>query len=63
MNVLLFEGVTPGAVDYSAIVTKVEKQHPDLVVWGGYHPEASKIVVITSYSIHYTKLYESGKRS
>lgn len=46
VNVLLFEGVTPGAVDYSAIVTKIEKQQPDLIVWGGYHPEASKIVTL-----------------
>ncbi|HKL83170.1 MAG TPA: branched-chain amino acid ABC transporter substrate-binding protein [Desulfobacter sp.] len=46
VNVLLFEGVTPGAVDYSAIVTKLERQQPDLVVWGGYHPEASKIVTL-----------------
>lgn len=46
VDVLLFEGVTPGAVDYSAIVTKVEQQQPDLVVWGGYHPEASKIVTL-----------------
>ncbi len=44
VEVLLFEGVTPGAVDYSAIVTKVRRVKPDLVVWGGYHPEASKIV-------------------
>lgn len=44
INVVLFEGVTPGAVDYSAIVQKVRRQEPDLVVWGGYHPEASKIV-------------------
>lgn len=46
VDVLLFEGVTPGAVDYSAIVTKVERENPDLVVWGGYHPEASKIVTL-----------------
>ncbi|WP_320045221.1 branched-chain amino acid ABC transporter substrate-binding protein [uncultured Desulfobacter sp.] len=46
VNILLFEGVTPGAVDYSAIVTKVEKAKPDLVIWGGYHPEASKIVTL-----------------
>lgn len=44
VKVLLFEGVTPGAVDYSGIVNKVKRQKPELVVWGGYHPEASKIV-------------------
>lgn len=44
VEVALFEGVTPGAVDYSAIVNKVKRKKVDLVVWGGYHPEASKIV-------------------
>jgi branched-chain amino acid transport system substrate-binding protein len=46
VEVALFEGVTPGAVDYSAIVMKVRRVKPDLVVWGGYHPEASKIVTL-----------------
>jgi branched-chain amino acid transport system substrate-binding protein len=44
VEVVLFEGVTPGAMDYSAIVQKVKRKNPELVVWGGYHPEASKIV-------------------
>ncbi len=44
VKVALFQGVTPGAVDYSAIVVRVKRINPDLVVWGGYHPEASKIV-------------------
>jgi branched-chain amino acid transport system substrate-binding protein len=46
MEVVLFEGVTPGAVDYSAVVFKVRRERPDLVIWGGYHPEASKIVTL-----------------
>ncbi len=46
VDVVLFEGVTPGAVDYSAIVMKVRRVKPDLVIWGGYHPEASKIVTL-----------------
>jgi len=45
VEVVLFEGVTPNAMDYSAIVQKVKRNKPDLVVWGGYHPEASKIVM------------------
>lgn len=44
IEVVLFEGVTPNAVDYSAIVQKIKRNKPDLVLWGGYHPEASKIV-------------------
>ncbi len=43
-EVVLFEGVTPGAVDYSAVVQKLRRSKPDAVVFGGYHPEASKIV-------------------
>ncbi len=41
---VLFEGVTPGAVDYSAVVQKVKASGADGVIFGGYHPEASKIV-------------------
>lgn len=43
-QVVLFEGVTPGAVDYSAVVNKVRQSGADTVIFGGYHPEASKIV-------------------
>lgn len=43
-EVALYEGVTPGAVDYSAIVQKIKQSQADAVVFGGYHPEASKIV-------------------
>jgi branched-chain amino acid transport system substrate-binding protein len=44
VEVVLFEGITPGAVDYSAIVQKIGKSGAQAVVYGGYHPEASKIV-------------------
>ncbi|MBI9111592.1 branched-chain amino acid ABC transporter substrate-binding protein [Maridesulfovibrio ferrireducens] len=43
-EVVLFEGVTPGAVDYSAVVQKIKASGADSVIFGGYHPEASKIV-------------------
>ncbi len=43
-EVVLFEGVTPGAVDYSAIVQKIKKSGAQAVIFGGYHPEASKII-------------------
>ncbi len=43
-KVLLYEGITPGAVDYSAIVQKIKKSGAEAVIFGGYHPEASKIV-------------------
>jgi branched-chain amino acid transport system substrate-binding protein len=43
-KVVLFEGVTPGAVDYSAVVQKIRQSKADAVIYGGYHPEASSIV-------------------
>ena len=43
-QVVLFEGVTPGAVDYSAIVQKIRQSGAEGVIYGGYHPEASSIV-------------------
>ena len=43
-EVVLYEGVTPGAVDYSAVVQKVKRSKAEAVIFGGYHPEASKIV-------------------
>jgi branched-chain amino acid transport system substrate-binding protein len=43
-QVVLFEGITPGAVDYSAIVQKIKQSGAEAVLFGGYHPEASKIV-------------------
>jgi len=44
-EVVLYEGVTPGAVDYSAVVQKIKRSDADAVIFGGYHPEASKIVM------------------
>jgi branched-chain amino acid transport system substrate-binding protein len=44
VNPVLFEGITPGAVDYSAIVQKIKFSGADAVLYGGYHPEAAKIV-------------------
>lgn len=44
VEVKLFEGITVGAVDYSAVLNKVSGSGVDAVVWGGYHPEASKLV-------------------
>jgi branched-chain amino acid transport system substrate-binding protein len=43
-EVVLYEGVTPGAVDYSAVVQKIKRNGAEAVIFGGYHPEASKIV-------------------
>ena len=43
-SVVLFEGITPGAVDYSAVVQKIKRAGAEAVIYGGYHPEASSIV-------------------
>lgn len=43
-EVVLYEGVTPGAMDYSAVIQKVRRQGADVVLFGGYHPEASKLI-------------------
>jgi len=43
-ELVLYEGITPGAVDYSAIVQKIKQSGAEAVIFGGYHPEASKIV-------------------
>lgn len=43
-TVVLYEGITPGAVDYSAVVQKIKRKNAQAVIFGGYHPEASKIV-------------------
>jgi branched-chain amino acid transport system substrate-binding protein len=42
--VVLFEGITQGAVDYSAVVQKIKQSGADAVIYGGYHPEAASIV-------------------
>jgi branched-chain amino acid transport system substrate-binding protein len=43
-KLVLYEGITPGAVDYSAVVQKIKRSKAEAVIYGGYHPEASKIV-------------------
>ncbi len=43
-EVVLFEGLTPGQPDYSAILNKVERKGAEAIIFGGYHPEASKLV-------------------
>jgi branched-chain amino acid transport system substrate-binding protein len=43
-EIVLYEGITPGAVDYSAVVQKIKRSKAEAVIFGGYHPEASKIV-------------------
>ncbi|MBN2050421.1 MAG: branched-chain amino acid ABC transporter substrate-binding protein [Spirochaetales bacterium] len=43
-EILLFEGITVGAVDYSAVLNKIKESGAEVIIYGGYHPEASKLV-------------------
>ncbi len=43
-EVVLFEAVTPGAADYSSAIRKVRQQGAEILMWGGYYPEASKML-------------------
>ena len=43
VEIVLLEGVTTGAVDFSAIVQKIKRSKAEVTMWGGYHSDASKI--------------------
>lgn len=43
-QVVMYEGIQPGAMDYSAVIQKIRKEGADAVIFGGYHPEASKLL-------------------
>jgi branched-chain amino acid transport system substrate-binding protein len=43
-EMVLYEGITPGAVDYSAIINKIKRSRADVLIYGGFHPEASKLI-------------------
>ena len=43
-KLVLFEGVSSGSINYTQFVQKVKKARADAVIYGGYHPGASKIV-------------------
>ena len=44
VDIVMFEGIQVGAVDYSAIINKIGASGADGIIFGGYHPEASKLV-------------------
>lgn len=41
---VMFEGVTPGDKDFSALIAKMKKNNIDFVYYGGYHPELGLIL-------------------
>jgi len=43
-NVLTFEGITPGEMDYSAVLTKIKQKNPEVLYFGGMYNEGSLLV-------------------
>jgi branched-chain amino acid transport system substrate-binding protein len=41
---VVYEGITAGEQDYTALVTKLKDAGVDVIYFGGYHPEAALIV-------------------
>ncbi len=44
MEVVMFEGIEVGADIYTAVINRIANEGADAVMFGGYHPEASKLV-------------------
>ena len=44
MQEALYEAITPGEQDYTALITKMKQAKIDVIYFGGYHPEAALIV-------------------
>ncbi|MCU1739350.1 MULTISPECIES: branched-chain amino acid ABC transporter substrate-binding protein [unclassified Pseudomonas] len=44
VDVVLYEGLTRGEKDFSSLVTKLRQVAPDVVYFGGCHPEAGPLV-------------------
>jgi branched-chain amino acid transport system substrate-binding protein len=44
MQEAMYEAITPGEQDYTALITKMKQAKIDVIYFGGYHPEAALIV-------------------
>lgn len=44
VKIVLFEGVTTGQVSYDAVVSKLKNTGAEILLWGGYYSDASKLV-------------------
>jgi len=44
VNDVMYEGLSRGEKDFNALVTKISAQKPDVVFFGGCHPEAGPLV-------------------
>jgi branched-chain amino acid transport system substrate-binding protein len=43
VKVVLFDGVTSGAVSYEAVINRLRDRKADVLLWGGYYADASKL--------------------
>jgi branched-chain amino acid transport system substrate-binding protein len=43
-EMVLYEGIPPGTIDYTPLLQKIMRKGAEVVIFGGYHPQASKIV-------------------
>lgn len=43
-NIVMFEGISKGDKDFSALIAKMQKAGVDFVYYGGYHPELGLIL-------------------
>lgn len=63
-KVVFFEGITPGAVDYSPAVQKIARSGADTLIFGGYYPEASKLITnIRSRKLNINFVSEDGVKT
>jgi len=44
VDVVMYEGITAGDKDFSALITKLKQANVDFVYYGGYHPELGLIL-------------------
>jgi len=44
IEAVMYEGVTPGDKDFSALIAKLKRNNIDFVYYGGYHPELGLIL-------------------
>lgn len=44
MEIVLFEGVTTGQVSYDSVISKLKNSQAEVLIWGGYYHDASKLV-------------------
>ena len=63
-KVVFFEGINPGGVDYSAPIQKIGRSGADTLLYGGYYPEASKLVtVIKAKGLNLNFVSEDGVKT